>query len=75
MAQFTLVNVNVRQTVSHMVLLLLATLGQNCAQVFQRNCQWDLNETSHVCSWVESRKFCKILLTFTNDLDFKVMTL
>ena len=65
----------IRQTVSPTVLLssffLLATFGQNCVQVFQRNCQWDLNETTHRYSWVVCGLQCKILLTSRMTLIFQ----
>ena len=55
-------------------ILLLLSPGHfwaNCAQVFQRNCRWDLYETSHVCSWVVCGLQCKILLTSQMTLTFQ----
>ena len=43
----------------------------NCVQVFQRNCRLDLNETSHVCSWVVCGLQCKILLTSRMTFTFQ----
>ena len=37
--------------------LLLSTFGKNVRKFLQRNCWWDLSETSHVCSWVDCGKF------------------